>query len=691
MGPIPAQSSEILSSLLQVLVFLLFFSSVKPATFNYPSFESVPRNISLQGNASSTSGFIQLTTNRRDALLNNSIGRAVYAEPVRLWDSGTGIVADFSTHFQFAIDMLFPPDGADGLAFFIAPNGSLIPPDSGGNCLGLYRQSSRFNSSDNPVVAVEFDTFPNEWDPRRDHVGINVNSIRSVATWNTSSLKNGSTANVWVIYNSTTQNFSVYLTFAQNPIFNGNSILSYTLDLKRILPEWITVGFSGATGSSFEVHNILSWEFNSTEFPSNPGSGGVSVGKKKSNTKVMIGSTVGGSVFAVGLGLLLFCWWKRKNGKKYEDDSITDIYTDEDYEKGTGPKRFHYNELVVATNNFAEEGKLGEGGFGGVYRGDLTDPTMGVAVKRVSRESRQGKKEFVSEVKIISQLRHRNLVQLIGWCHERGEFLLVYEFMPNGSLDFHLFGGRTMLTWVSRHKIALGLASALLYLHEEWEQCVVHRDIKSSNVMLDSNFNAKLGDFGLARFVDHGLGVKTTMLAGTMGYLAPECVLTGKAGKESDVYSFGVVALEIACGRRAVEHNEEEGKVGLVAWAWELYGSGRLLEAVDNKLGVDYDENQIQRLMVVGLWCANLDHTLRPSIKQAISVLNFETPLPDLPFKMFVPTHFTPLHSLGVSNASSSATDTQGNQSQVSYDSYNTDSSHMSTSASVSLLQLATR
>ncbi|KAL8264700.1 hypothetical protein R6Q59_022830 [Mikania micrantha] len=141
-------------------------------------------------------------------------------------------------------------------------------------------------------------------------------------------------------------------------------------------------------------------------------------------------------------------------------------------------------------------------------------------------------KEYASDVRIISRLRHGNLVQLIGWCHQKGELLLVYEYMENGSLDSHLFKHKSLLTWGTRYKIAHGLASALLYLHEEWEQCVLHRDIKSSNVMLDSNFNTKLGDFGLAKLVDHDKGSQTTMLAGTLGYMALECLITGRATKE---------------------------------------------------------------------------------------------------------------------------------------------------------------
>ncbi|XP_062177391.1 L-type lectin-domain containing receptor kinase IX.1-like [Alnus glutinosa] len=310
--------------------------------------------------------------------------------------------------------------------------------------------------------------------------------------------------------------------------------------------------------------------------------------------------------------------------------------------EGTGPKRFPYKELVVATDNFSEEGKLGQGGFGGVYRGFLAEQNMEIAVKRMSSSSNQGKKEYISEVKTISRLRHRNLVQLVGWSQKRDSFLLVYEYMPNGSLDYHLFRKKSHLSWPVRYKIAHGLAAGLLYLHEEWEQCVVHRDIKSSNVMLDSNFNAKLGDFGLARLVDHGLGSQTTALAGTMGYMAPECFSTGKASKESDVFSFGVVLLEIACGRKVVEHEAEESEVGLVSWVWELYGGGRLLDAADETLNEEYEKEEMKCLMSVGLWCANPDHKSRPSMRQAIQVLSSEAPLPSLPSHMPVPIYYYP-------------------------------------------------
>jgi len=157
--------------------------------------------------------------------------------------------------------------------------------------------------------------------------------------------------------------------------------------------------------------------------------------------------------------------------------------------------------------------------------------------------------------------------------------------------------------------------------------------------MLDSNFNAKLGDFGLARLVDHVKGSQTTVLAGTMGYMAPECVTTGNASKESDVYSFGIVALEIACGRKPIKTIAPQDQVVLVEWVWQLYGIGKVLEAADPRLDGDFDEQQMERLMIVGLWCAHPDRNLRPSIRETIHVLNFETTLPILPSTMPGPTH----------------------------------------------------
>ncbi|XP_047055941.1 L-type lectin-domain containing receptor kinase IX.1-like [Lolium rigidum] len=346
---------------------------------------------------------------------------------------------------------------------------------------------------------------------------------------------------------------------------------------------------------------------------------------------------------------LLVRRWKTQ-AKIHVDDMLSDdeLALEDDFEKGTGPKRFRYKELSLATDNFSDDRKLGEGGFGSVYRGFLGESKLEVAIKRVSKGSKQGKKEYVSEVSIISRLRHRNLVQLIGWCHGGGELLLVYELMPNGSLDTHLYHSENILPWKVRYEVILGLGSALVYLHQEWEQCVLHRDIKPSNIMLDAPFNTKLGDFGLARLVNHGQGPYTTGLAGTMGYMDPECVVTGRTSVESDVYSFGVVLLEIACGRRPAVSREEAGDaIHLVQWVWDSWEGGRTLEVADVRLNKQFDDREMECVITVGLWCAHPDRNMRPSIKQAVSMLQFESPLPSLPLKMEINATFKPsFHTL---------------------------------------------
>ncbi|KAK3199736.1 hypothetical protein Dsin_023151 [Dipteronia sinensis] len=424
----------------------------------------------------------------------------------------------------------------------------------------------------------------------------------------------------------------------------GNVVGSRPFEINQTAPTPETAVTPSSTSlppSTFPTPEALTP--NSTSLPPSipPYPGGVTPNSKNRRQKVRLvaGLIAGPSALIVGLSIVwLVLRWKRKRN---ETDSIFDVPFGDEFENEMGPKKFSYNELANATNNFGEKNKLGEGGFGAVYKGFLRDLNTFVAVKKVSRKSKQGSKEYATEVKIISRLRHKNTVKLMGWCHEK-ELILVYEFMPNGSLDFHLFKGKSLLTWDVRYKIVQGLASALLYLHEEGDQCVLHRDIKSSNIMLDSEFNAKLGDFGLARLVDHAKGSQTTALAGTIGYMAPECLTARKVSKESDVFSFGIVALEIACGRRSIEQRDEEAQISLVAWVWESYGKKRLLDVVDKKLCMNIDQNQMESLIIVGLWCAHPDRNLRPSIRRAMQVLNFESQLPILPCKMPVPNYDVP-------------------------------------------------
>ncbi|XP_062177349.1 L-type lectin-domain containing receptor kinase IX.1-like [Alnus glutinosa] len=641
------------------------FTSTAAISFNITSFNFVDSPIRYE-RAFPEEQLLQLTGNKDNLVFQ--VGRATYFSPMHLWDKASGKLTDFTTNFSFVIDSQQKTSYGDGLAFFLAPNGSTIPNVTQGGAMGLTNDNEPLNSTDNPFVAVEFDIYSNTWDPPGVHVGIDINSMLSVAnvSWlgGNISIMGGRINEARINYNSSSHNLSVLFT----GLINNATVwryLSYNIDLRDPLPEWVTFGFSAATGSSTAMHTIRTWDFSSTleDIVTKP--------RKNNRLGLAIGLGVGGSFLVGGFALILFCLWKRNNSYTLEDLAF-DRCMDDEFQRETGPKRFSFKELAHATNNFNDEEKLGQGGFGGVYRGFLRDLNSFVAVKRVSKGSKQGIKEYASEVKIISRLGHRNLVQLIGWCHERGELLLVYEFMPNRSLDTHLFTGESLLIWAMRYKVAQRLASALLYLHEEWEQCVVHRDIKSSNIMLDSDFNAKLGDFGLARLVDHLKESQTTVLAGTMGYMAPECVTTGKASKESNVYSFGIVALEIACGRKPIKHNAPEDQVVMVEWVWELYGIGKVLEATDPRLGGDFDEQQMERLMIVGLWCAHLDRDLRPSIRQTIHVLNFETPLPVLPSNMPRLEHLAPAvnrHAMSL-YVSGAATNYEGGQNQYSSNNY---------------------
>ncbi|XP_071676286.1 L-type lectin-domain containing receptor kinase IX.1 isoform X2 [Lolium perenne] len=310
---------------------------------------------------------------------------------------------------------------------------------------------------------------------------------------------------------------------------------------------------------------------------------------------------------------------------EYDDEQII---REPDLRQGLGPRRFRYSELAAATGNFAEERKIGRGGFGPVYRGYLTDQDRHVAIKVLSQElSVQGLKEFQAEVNITSWLRHRNIVRLIGWCGRRRGLALVYELMPGGSLDMHLYNPGTHLTWPQRYKIALQLGSALRYLHMDCDQCVVHGDIKPANIMLDASGNAKLGDFGLARLVDHGAEPQTTqVVAGTVGYIDPEFVSSRRPSAESDVYSFGVVLLEIACGRRPTtsRRSDQAASAALLASVRDMYRRNVILEAADRRLDGEFDRMQMERLLVTGLWCAHHYPVQRPSVAQALDVLRSE-------------------------------------------------------------------
>ncbi|OMO77438.1 hypothetical protein COLO4_25177 [Corchorus olitorius] len=302
-------------------------------------------------------------------------------------------------------------------------------------------------------------------------------------------------------------------------------------------------------------------------------------------------------------------------------------------------RKFTFIDLKLATRNFRPESLLGEGGFGCVFKGWIEEngtapvkPGTGltVAVKTLNIDGLQGHKEWLAEVDFLGNLLHPNLVKLVGYCIEDDHRLLVYEFMPRGSLENHLFRkGSLPLPWSIRMKIALGAAKGLAFLHEEAERPVIYRDFKTSNILLDADYNAKLSDFGLAK--DGPEGDKThvsTRVMGTYGYAAPEYVMTGHLTSKSDVYSFGVVLLEMLTGRRSMDKNRPNGEHNLVEWARPHLGDKRrIFRILDPRLEGHFSIKGAQKAAQLAAQCLSRDPKARPRMSEIVETLK---PLPNL-------------------------------------------------------------
>ncbi|XP_059435596.1 probable LRR receptor-like serine/threonine-protein kinase At1g07650 isoform X2 [Corylus avellana] len=288
---------------------------------------------------------------------------------------------------------------------------------------------------------------------------------------------------------------------------------------------------------------------------------------------------------------------------------------------------FTYRQIKAATNNFDAANKIGEGGFGSVYKGVLLDDTI-IAVKKLSSKSKQGNREFVNEIGMISALQHPNVVRLYGCCVEGNQLFLVYEYMENNSLARALFGLEEYhlnLDWPSRHKICVGIARGLAFLHEESALRIVHRDIKTTNVLLDRDLNPKISDFGLAKLDEEENTHISTRVAGTIGYMAPEYALWGYLTYKVDVYGFGIVALEIVTGKSIMKYRPKENCVCLVDWALVLQRKGNLMELVDPKLGSGLKKEEAIRMIKVALLCTNASPAFRPTMSAVVSMLEGQT------------------------------------------------------------------
>ncbi|KAK8274106.1 hypothetical protein V6Z12_D10G051600 [Gossypium hirsutum] len=337
---------------------------------------------------------------------------------------------------------------------------------------------------------------------------------------------------------------------------------------------------------------------------------GLPPGTSKKKTALLVGIVVAVGAVALVLIYLTIHFMRRK---EYNDEEVLLAI-------GPRPNTFSYAELRAATDDFSPSNKLGEGGYGAVYKGTLSDETV-VAVKQLSVASQQGKSQFIAEVATISAVQHRNLVKLRGCCIEGKRHLLVYEYLENKSLDQALFGRSDLrLDWPTRYNICLATARGLAYLHEESRPRIVHRDVKASNILLDAELCPKISDFGLAKLYDDEKTHISTRVAGTIGYLAPEYAMRGHLTEKADIFAFGIVALEILSGRPNSDNSLEDDKIYLLEWSWALHENNQILDLVDPNL-VEFDENEALRVVRIALLCTQGSPSMRPPMSRVVAML----------------------------------------------------------------------
>ncbi|KAG9155822.1 hypothetical protein Leryth_004079 [Lithospermum erythrorhizon] len=354
--------------------------------------------------------------------------------------------------------------------------------------------------------------------------------------------------------------------------------------------------------------------------------------------KVLIVVCVVGFVVIVVLGLVVI-WFlkrKRKRGEIGESGSFNGVSGLELISENSSLVKFSFDAIKAATGNFATENIIGTGGYGNVYRGVLKDGTE-VALKRFKNLSAAGDATFAHELEVIASVRHVNLVALRGYCtgttelegHQR---IIVYNLMKNGSLYDHLFMSRgKKLSWPVRAKIAFGTAQGLAYLHNGVQPGIIHRDIKASNILLDEKFEAKVADFGLAKFAPEGMTHLSTKLAGTMGYVAPEYALYGQVSERSDVYSFGVVLLQLLSGRKAIIAANDGELILLSDWGWSLVKEGRTLDVIEEDM-VDLDLPEVmENYILIAILCSHPQLYARPSMSDVVKLLENSIPVPVIP------------------------------------------------------------
>ncbi|KAF5454667.1 hypothetical protein F2P56_024314 [Juglans regia] len=487
------------------------------------------------------------------------------------------------------------------------------------NCSIRYSDWRFFSTADSAVIATIYNV-----NIATDGVLFN-RQLRNLLK-NISSQAASSPSKYYLGITSHTENVNIYAMMQCTKDLTENSCLTCLQGLISYLPTDLSnVGarfFSMSCNLRYETYSFFLSPLPPSLVPEKNGTSTTPTAKTsgqagKNNTSEIVLFVVIPAAIALVVIICGCCLWRITRRKRVGNSE--DAH--EDREKSVESLLMNLSTLQVATKNFSDSYKLGQGGFGPVYKGKLLDGRE-IAVKRLARSSGQGLEELKTEVVLVAKLLHRNLIRLLGFCLEDGEKLLVYEYLPNGSLDRVLFDQtkRFPLEWERRYKIIVGIARGLLYLHEDSQLRIIHRDLKASNILLDENMNPKISDFGLARlFGGSQTQGNTNRIAGTYGYLAPEYAKKGNFSTKSDVYSFGVLVLEIVAGRK---NSSFSNGMNLPSYAWQHWAKGTGLDLIDPTLGDQWTRHEVLKCIHIGLLCVQEAPADRPMMSAIATMLS---------------------------------------------------------------------
>ncbi|CDY54246.1 hypothetical protein HID58_088275 [Brassica napus] len=577
---------KIRSLSLWILICVQVFSLVLAQDGNqFVHYNFSKADLHRDGMATIDDGRLHLTNNT-----NKSTGHAFHKIPMNFTRSSPSSLS-FSTEFVFA---MFPLQGdGQGLAFVVSPSMDLRYSGAATSYLGLFNRTND-NKTENHILAVELDTNPSSEaiEDSYNHVGIDVNSIVSVESadasyFNDTSRKNislplasGTSILVWIDYDGLERLLNVTLAPASLDQQAQSKVTNISLHgVSRKVEKQKALTFQRFWIPQIHLHH-----------------------HHHLRRHLLCHQPLHQRTLLIVLGGVLYLLYKKK---KYAEVL-------EQWEKEYSPQRYSFRNLYKATKGFKENQLLGAGGFGKVYKGILPSGTQ-IAVKRVYHDAEQGMKQYVAEIASMGRLRHKNLVQLLGYCRRKGELLLVYEYMPNGSLDNYLFNNQN-LTWSQRLNIIKGVASALF------------------NILLDADLNGRLGDFGFARFHDRGENLEATRVVGTIGYMAPELTAMGVTTTWTDVYAFGAFILEVVCGRRPVDPERPPEQMILLKWVAICGSRDSLMVTVDSKLEGNFKAEEVKMLLKLGMLCSQSNPENRPSMRLIVQYLEGNVTVPSISY-----------------------------------------------------------